>query len=72
MIDLYWISHDLFLKTVSGAITTHTKYFKDIRNARLERYAYETNKLLIRLDKLLNHLPSDPVDRKGEEVHKKK
>ncbi|EFN64699.1 Rabenosyn-5 [Camponotus floridanus] len=50
-----------------GAITTHTKYFKDIRNARLERYAYETNKLLIRLDKLLNNLPSDPVDRKVHE-----
>ncbi|XP_039308449.1 rabenosyn-5 [Solenopsis invicta] len=50
-----------------GAITSHTKYFKDIRNARLERYAYETNKLLIRLDKLLNNLPSDPVDRKAHE-----
>ncbi|XP_012217489.1 rabenosyn-5 [Linepithema humile] len=50
-----------------GAITSHTRYFKDIRNARLERYAYETNKLLIRLDKLLNNLPSDPVDRKAHE-----
>lgn len=50
-----------------GTITSHTKYFKDIRNARLERYAYETNKLLIRLDKLLNNLPSDPVDRKAHE-----
>ncbi|EZA59564.1 hypothetical protein DMN91_011086 [Ooceraea biroi] len=50
-----------------GAITSHTKYFKEVRNARLERYAYETNKLLIRLDKLLNNLPSDPVDRKAHE-----
>ncbi|XP_014477035.1 PREDICTED: rabenosyn-5 [Dinoponera quadriceps] len=50
-----------------GAFTSHTKYFKVIRNARLERYAYETNKLLIRLDKLLNNLPSDPVDRKAHE-----
>lgn len=32
---------------------------------RLERYSSETNKLLIRLDKLLNNLPNDPVDRKG-------
>ena len=32
---------------------------------RLERYSTETNKLLIRLDKLLNNLPTDPVDRKG-------
>jgi len=54
------------------AITSHTKYFKDIRNTRLERYAYETNKLLIRLDKLLNNLPSDPVERKGEKVYKLK
>ncbi|XP_017763467.1 PREDICTED: rabenosyn-5 isoform X2 [Eufriesea mexicana] len=50
-----------------GAMRSHTKYFKDIRNMRLERYSIETNKLLIRLDKLLNNLPSDPVDRKVHE-----
>lgn len=44
---------------------THSTYFKDIRNTRLERYASETNKLLIRLDKLLNNLPTDPTDKKG-------
>jgi rabenosyn-5 len=48
---------------------SHTKYFKEVRNARLERYAYETNKLLIRLDKILNNLPSDPVDRKGKKKY---
>lgn len=32
----------------------------------MERYSTETNKLLIRLDKLLNNLPSDLVDRKGK------
>lgn len=46
-------------------MTSHTNYFKEVRNMRLERYSTETNKLLIRLDKLLNNLPSDPVDRKG-------
>ncbi|XP_043268340.1 rabenosyn-5 [Venturia canescens] len=51
-----------------GPIGNHTAYFKAIRNARLERYSTETNKLLIRLDKLLNNLPIDPVDRK---VHEK-
>lgn len=56
----------MFLSFSSGAITSHTKYFKDVRNVRLERYAYETNRLLIRLDKLLNNLPSDPADRKGK------
>ncbi|XP_034187930.1 rabenosyn-5 [Osmia lignaria lignaria] len=50
-----------------GAIKSHTKYFKEIRNMRLERYSSETNKLLIRLDKLLNNLPNDPVDRKVHE-----
>ncbi|KZC15067.1 PREDICTED: rabenosyn-5 [Dufourea novaeangliae] len=50
-----------------GAIKSHTTYFKEVRNARLERYSTETNKLLIRLDKLLNNLPADPVDRKIHE-----
>ncbi|XP_076644420.1 rabenosyn-5 [Halictus rubicundus] len=50
-----------------GEIKSHTVYFKEIRNARLERYSTETNKLLIRLDKLLNNLPADPVDRKVHE-----
>ncbi|XP_003488110.1 rabenosyn-5 [Bombus impatiens] len=50
-----------------GAMTSHTNYFKEVRNMRLERYSTETNKLLIRLDKLLNNLPSDPVDRKVHE-----
>lgn len=50
-----------------GVITSYTKYFKEIRNTRMERYSTETNKLLIRLDKLLNNLPSDPVDRKVHE-----
>jgi len=31
----------------------------------MERYAAETNKLLIRLDKLLVDLPADPGKRKG-------
>ncbi|XP_076626128.1 rabenosyn-5 isoform X1 [Colletes latitarsis] len=50
-----------------GMMKSHTAYFKDIRNARLERYSSETNKLIIRLDKLLNNLPTDPVDRKVHE-----
>ncbi|KAF3423411.1 hypothetical protein E2986_03207 [Frieseomelitta varia] len=50
-----------------GMMRSHTKYFKEIRNMRLERYSTETNKLLIRLDKLLNNLPTDPVDRKVHE-----
>nr|XP_050867754.1 rabenosyn-5 isoform X2 [Vespula vulgaris] len=51
----------------TGVTKSHTKYFKEIRHKRLERYASETNKLLIRLNKLLNNLPSDPVSRKRHE-----
>ncbi|XP_066590256.1 rabenosyn-5 [Prorops nasuta] len=50
-----------------GFIRSHTQYFREVRNIRLERYMSETNKLLIRLDKLLNNLPSDPIDRKAHE-----
>ncbi|KAK2585898.1 hypothetical protein KPH14_010486 [Odynerus spinipes] len=47
-----------------GVTRSHTRYFKEVRNMRLERYASETNKLLIRLDKLLYNLPLDPAVRK--------
>ncbi|GLV40606.1 Rabenosyn-5 [Carabus blaptoides fortunei] len=36
-----------------GYIRTHTKYFKAVRCSRLEHFATETNKLIIRLDQLL-------------------
>ncbi|XP_069692806.1 rabenosyn-5 isoform X2 [Periplaneta americana] len=50
-----------------GATRSYTHSFRTIRNNRLERYAAETNKLLIRLDKLLVDLPADPVKRKAHE-----
>lgn len=50
-----------------GATRKYSEYFRDIRNKRLERYAAETNKLLIRLDKLLLDLPLDPIKRKTYE-----
>ncbi|XP_001606370.1 rabenosyn-5 isoform X1 [Nasonia vitripennis] len=50
-----------------GQTRSHTKFFKEIRNTRLERYSSETNKLLIRLDKLLTNLPNDPIERKAHE-----
>lgn len=50
-----------------GAFRSHTEYFRIFRGARLERYAAETNKLLIRLDKLLRDLPTDPMKRKLHE-----
>lgn len=42
-----------------GQITNHTEYFKSVRGTRLEHFAAETNKLLIRLDRLLNFNNTD-------------
>ncbi|XP_054727201.1 rabenosyn-5 [Anastrepha obliqua] len=50
-----------------GAERNHLEYFQSVRNPRLERYASETNKLIIRLHKLLTNLPTDPVLRKQHE-----
>lgn len=47
-----------------GVSRSSTEYLKRVRSARLERYATETNKLLIRLDKLVCNMPSDPGQRK--------
>lgn len=50
-----------------GSLTDHIDYFKAIRNPRLERYATETNKLIIRLNKLLTDRPTDPQQIKQHE-----
>ncbi|XP_013194859.2 rabenosyn-5 [Amyelois transitella] len=52
---------------VIGVIRSSTDYFKAVRSARLERYATETNKLLIRLDKLVCNMPADPNQKKQHE-----
>lgn len=50
-----------------GTERSHYSYFVSVRNPRLERYASETNKLIIRLHKLLKDMPTDPVQRKQHE-----
>lgn len=50
-----------------GVYQNHTDYFKAIRNPRLERFATETNKLIIRLNKLLTNRPTDPQQIKQHE-----
>lgn len=50
-----------------GVDFSHNAFFKEIRAPRLERFATETNKLIIRLHKLLTDLPTDPVQRKQHE-----
>ncbi|XP_049867079.1 rabenosyn-5 [Pectinophora gossypiella] len=52
---------------VVGISRSSTDYFKGVRSARLERYATETNKLLIRLDKLVCNMPAEPNQRKQHE-----
>ncbi|XP_055389688.1 rabenosyn-5 [Condylostylus longicornis] len=47
-----------------GADCNHFSYFSSIRTPRLDRYANETNKLIIRLNKLLKDRPSDPIQQK--------
>lgn len=50
-----------------GAIRQHSDYFKRIRETRIDRCVIETNKLLIRLDKLIGpDLPTDAGKRKGK------
>lgn len=52
-----------------GADMEHTAYFKSVRAVRLERYATETNKLLIRLHKLLNVRLVPAAQRRQLEQH---
>lgn len=60
-------SPNLYEPQCLGAIRSHTKLFASVRSQHLEHYTVETNKLLIRLDKILRDLPSDPLKRKAHE-----
>lgn len=50
-----------------GVDREHSAHFKSIRTPRVERYATETNKLIIRLHKLLTDRPEEPLKRKQHE-----
>lgn len=50
-----------------GSDCSHISYFRAIRTPRLERYATETNKLIIRLHKLLTDLPREQSQRRQHE-----
>lgn len=50
-----------------GSSSDYYQFFKNIRSPRIERYATETNKLIIRLDKLLTNRPTDPQQIKQHE-----
>lgn len=52
-----------------GATRSHLDLFKGLRGARVDHFVVETNKLLIRLDKLLApDAPTDPKRRKAFEM----
>ena len=58
--------HRKLLNILTGAMRSHIDAFKRVRDARIDRYVVETNKVLIRLDKLLcPDVPTDPGKRKG-------
>ena len=61
------IINPIFQYQEVGADCDHISYFRAVRNPRLERYASETNKLIIRLNKLLTNLPTDADQRKKHE-----
>jgi len=63
---MYLMNNNLLFK-ISFTVTSrsHTTRFKKIRSDRIDASVAETNKLLLRLDKLLTDLPNDPVKRKG-------
>lgn len=50
-----------------GATSSHMKFFESVRNARLQRFSVPTNQLIIRLDKLLENMPTDPLKKKAHE-----
>ena len=51
---------------LTGGSRSHIDAFKRVRDARIDRYVVETNKVLIRLDKLISpDAPTDPGKRKG-------
>lgn len=50
-----------------GVMRSLTDSFKAIRGSRIDRFVIETNKLLIRLDKLVNtDVNMDPGKRKSQ------
>ena len=53
-----------------GDVNSHTEYFRKIRDNRMERFMVETNKLIIRLDKLAHDAPSDARQRAGDHPRK--
>jgi len=50
-----------------GLTRSHWQHFKQLRNQRMDYYAAETNKLIIRLDKIVSELPTTAGKRREHE-----
>jgi len=57
----YWDPQEI------GVTRSHWQEFKKLRNQRMDFYAAETNKLIIRLDKIISELPVEPGKRREHE-----
>jgi len=81
-VDPYGSEYDSSFHPVSGIKTaylednrdenilpsvSHTDHFRQERSRRADMLAMDTNKLIIRLEKLLTSLPADPVKRRSHE-----
>jgi len=60
-LDIYQSSQE------KGASRGHFAEFKKIRSSRVDRFATETNRLIVRLDKLLENMPSEANRRREHE-----
>lgn len=59
---------DLCKTGEEGVKRNHFAEFKKIRSSRVDRYATETNRLIVRLDKLLTNIPGEAAKRRDHEV----
>jgi len=59
---------DIFEKnSEANPCRSHFAELKKIRSSRVDRYATETNRLIVRLDKLLENMPTDVAKRREHE-----
>ncbi|XP_050540697.1 rabenosyn-5 isoform X2 [Daktulosphaira vitifoliae] len=56
-----WLPQDI------GETRSHNNYFKICRNKWVEHFVMKTNKIIVRLEKLLSKLPTEPNKRKIHE-----
>lgn len=60
----YYYNYSYFI-SLTGEVKSHIQYFKHCRNKWVEHFVMETNKTVVRLEKLLCNLPQDPNKRKS-------